>query len=356
MEKVSINGPYNYFKLTNGEKTICLFSDVHNEPVNQTECVNHENSVDIDHFLKEFLINSNKSDKEYDLFIEHEYMWINSKKGLHNYRDGYLNRVRKLFNKNMDFDLSKNKIIKSSNYDNVRFHYFDFRFNTIPECNIIFDLDMLVYPPYDSNTKLLKIIYIIDTIIKEYNSFKNNIKKKKYKYINKTFNNYSNKKIKEKINFIYKNHTSKFIDNILDICDEIKTDIDESHTILLDKYTNNKIKFELSTKIYKKMTFIQNYILYGFSTCIDLYFIRRILDKNYINNVISYMGGNHVINIIFFLVKYFNFEITECFYNIHNYDIKKINDVFKENVESYNIYPIFNNFTSQCVEINKNIF
>ena len=56
MEKVSINGPYNYFKLTNGEKTICLFSDVHNEPVNQTECVNHENSVDIDHFLKEFLI------------------------------------------------------------------------------------------------------------------------------------------------------------------------------------------------------------------------------------------------------------------------------------------------------------
>lgn len=356
MEKVSINGPYNYFKLTNGEKTICLFSDVHNEPNNQTECVNHENSVDIDHFLKEFLINSNKSNKEYDLFIEYEYMWINNKLGLHDYRDGYFQRVRKLFNKNMDFDLSNNKIIKSSNYNNTRFHYFDFRFNTIPEFNIIFDLAIRVYPPYDSNAKILEIIYIIDTIKKAYSSFKNNIEKKKYKYINKTFNKYSNKKLKEKIKLIYKNHTSKFIDNVLELCDEIKDNIDESYTILLDKYTNNKIKFELSTEIYKKITFIQNYLLYGFSTCIDLYFIRRLLDKKYINNVIGYMGGSHVINIIFFLVKYFNFEITECFYNIHNYNIKKINDIFMNESESYNLYHIFSNSTSQCIKINKNIF
>lgn len=356
MEKVSINGPHNYFKLTNGEKTICLFSDVHWDANNQTECMNHENSIDIDHFLKDFLINSIKSNKEYDLFIEHEHMWINSKKGLHNYRDGYIQRVRKLFNKNMDFDLSNNKIIKSSNYDNVRFHYFDFRFNTIPEFNIIFNLDIYVYPPYDSNAKLSGIIYIIDTIIKEYSSFKNNIKKKKYKYINKTFNNYSNKKIKDKIQSIHKNHTSKFIDNILELCDEIKNNIDESYTILIDKYTNNKIKFELSTEIYKKMTFIQHYLLHGFSTCIDLYFIRRVLDKKFVNNVIGYMGGHHVINIVFFLVKYFNFEITDCFYNIHNYNIKKINDIFINESESYNIYHIFDNSTSQCIEINKNIF
>lgn len=356
MEKVSINGPCNYFKLTNGEKTICLFSDVHLDPKNQTECINHENSIDIDDFLKDFLINSNSYNKEYDLFIEHEYMWINSKKGLHNYRNGYIQRVRKLFNKNMDFDLSNNKIIKSSNYDNIRFHYFDFRFNTIPEFNVIFDLNVHVYPPYDSNAKLSEIIYIVDTIIKEYSNFKDNVNNKKYKDINKTFNNYSNKKLKEKINFIYKNHISKFIDNVLDMCDEIKNNIDEVHTILLDTYTNNKIKFELSTEIYKKMTFIQHYILYGFSSCIDLYFIRRVLDKKYINNVIGYMGAFHVINIVFFLVKYFNFEITECFYNIHNYNIKKINDIFINEVESYNIHHLFDNVISQCIEINKNIF
>jgi hypothetical protein len=356
MEKVSINGPYNYFKLTNGEKTICLFSDVHRESKNQSECVNSENSIDIDHFLKEFMINSNKSNKEYDLFIEHEYTWINSKKALHNYRDGYLHRVRKLFSKNMDFDLSNNKIIKSSNYDNIRFHYFDFRFNTIPEFNTIFNLKTYVPPPYDSNAKLSEIIYIIDTIKKEYNSFKNNMKKKKYKYINKTISNYSNKKLKDKINFIYKNHIIKSIDNILDICDEIINEIEETHTILLDKYTNNKIKFELSTEIYKKMSFIYNYVLDVFCSCIDLYFIRRVLDKKYINNVIGYMGGFHTCNITFFLVKYFNFKIIECSYNIYNYDIKKINDVFIEASESHNIFNIFNNVTTQCVEINKNIF
>lgn len=356
MEKVSINGPYNYFKLTNGEKTICLFSDVHWDANNQSECINHENSIEIDHFLKEFLINSNKSNKEYDLFIEHEYMWINSRKGLHNYRAGYLERVRKLFNKNMDFDLSNNKIIKSSNYNNARFHYFDFRFNTIPEFNIIFNLKIYVPPPYDSNAKLSEIIYIINTIKKEYSSFKNNMKKKKYRYINKTFNNYSNKKLKEKINFIFKNHIINSIDNILEKCDEIQNNIDEVYTILLDKYTNNKIKFELSSEIYKKITFIDNYILDGFSSCIDLYFIRRILDKKYINNVIGYMGGYHACNISFFLVKYFNFKIIECSHNIYNYDIKKINDIFMKASESYEVFYNFNNFTSQCVEINKNIF
>ncbi len=356
MEKIFINGPQNYFKLTNGEKTICLFSDVHYETNNQTECINSEKSIDIDHFLKEFLINSNNSNKEYDLFIEYEYEWLNNKKGLYNYRDNYLQRVRKLFNKNMDFDLSNNKIIKSSNYCNVKFHYFDFRFNTIPEFNIIFNLDKNIYPPYDSNIKLSKIINIIDTIKKEYTNFKNNAKNKKYAYINKILNNYSNNKLKEQINFIYNNHINNFIDYILNICDEIENDIDESSTILLDKYTNSKIKFELSTKIYKKMTFIQNNVLWGFSACIDLYFTRRVLDKKYINNVIGYMGGYHVINIVFFLVKYFKFKITECFYNSHNYNIKKINNIFNKEIESYNLCHIFNNFELQCIEINKNLF
>lgn len=354
MEKVSINGPYNYFKLTNGEKTICLFSDVHYETNNQSECKNAKNSVDIDHFLKEFLINSNSSDTKYDLFIEHLYNRIINKSMTHNYRDRYIERVAKLFEKNMNYDLKKNKIIKSKSYPNINFHYFDFR-DTIPESNLN-SIKKMIYPPYDSQPKISSIIYIIDTIKKEYTSFKNNIKDNKYRYINKILNNYSDKKLKEKMNMIFDNHIIKFIDYILNLCQEINDEINEKYDLLLNKYTNNKIKFELSIKIYKNLTFINNNMILVFSACIDLYFIRRLLEKNYINNVIGYMGGYHVTNIVFILVKYFNFEIIDCFYNMYNYNIKKINDVFSKASNSYEVYPFFDNTISQCIEINGNIF
>jgi hypothetical protein len=355
MEKISINGPYNYFKITNGEKTICLFSDVHYNLDNQTECSLKKDSIDIDQFLNDFLINSNKSDKKYDLFIESEYMWINNKISNPNYRGIYLDRIRKLFEINMNFDLSNNKIIKSNSYQNARFHYFDFRFTTIPEFNTLSNLNLPSYPPYDSQIKLSSILYYIDIIKKEHSSYKNNIKDNKYKYIYKTLNNYSDKKIKEKIQFISDNHYIKIINDILDLCDEIKDEINEKQIILTNKYTNNKIKFELSIEIYKKITFIQTNLSLPFLYT-DLYLIRRILDKKYINNCIIYTGGHHVINIIFLLVKYFNFKIIDCFYNDNNYNIKKINNIFLKAEQLHNILYIFDNFESQCIEINKNIF
>ena len=357
MEKISINGPYNYFKITNGEKTICLFSDVHYNLDNQTECNLKKDSIDIDQFLTDFLINSNKSDKKYDLFIESEYTWINNKTNFPNERNIYLERIRKLFEINMNFDLSNNKIIKSNSYPNARFHYFDFRFTTIPEFNTLFNsnLNLSTYPPYDSQIKLSSILYYIDIIKKEHTSYKNNIKDNKYKYIYKILNNYSDKKIKEKIQFISDNHFIKIINYILDLCDEIKDEINEKQTILTNKYTNNKIKFELSIEIYKKLTFIEQKRSFPFFHT-DLYLIRRILDKKYINNCIIYAGGWHVTNIVFLLVKYFNFKIIDCFYSDNNYNIKKLNNIFLKAEHSYDIFHVFDNFESQCIEINKNIF
>ena len=70
----------------------------------------------------------------------------------------------------------------------------------------------------------------------------------------------------------------------------------------------------------------------------DLYTIKRIIDKDYTKNIILYTGMAHTVNIINILIKYFFFEITHTFYN--EISIDKLNLKFKNN--EYNI--IKNNY------------
>ena len=56
-------------------------------------------------------------------------------------------------------------------------------------------------------------------------------------------------------------------------------------------------------------------------TFMDVYFLRRFLDKKYITNTVTYTGINHSINYIYALVKYFDFKITHASYM--KYDIKE---------------------------------
>ena len=46
----------------------------------------------------------------------------------------------------------------------------------------------------------------------------------------------------------------------------------------------------------------------------DLYFLRRFLDKKYIKNGIIYTGSSHMIDLIYLLTKYFNYELTHTYY------------------------------------------
>src|SRR5690606_31562117 len=46
----------------------------------------------------------------------------------------------------------------------------------------------------------------------------------------------------------------------------------------------------------------------------DLYMIRRILDKDYITNTITYTGAAHSLDYIRILVKYFGFKLTNYSY------------------------------------------
>ena len=68
----------------------------------------------------------------------------------------------------------------------------------------------------------------------------------------------------------------------------------------------------------------------------DLYTIRRIVDKDYNTNSIIYTGMAHSVNITNILIKYFNFNITHTYFK--EVSINKLNDKFKNND-----YDIINN-------------
>jgi len=60
----------------------------------------------------------------------------------------------------------------------------------------------------------------------------------------------------------------------------------------------------------------------------DIYFVQRFLDKDYICDGIIYTGYAHMLHIIFVLVKYFDFTITNASYS--KYDIDTTNNNIKQ--------------------------
>jgi hypothetical protein len=152
-KKYLINGPNNVIRLTNGEKIIYIFGDIHFDINNQKKCINNNDydSINFDQFLIKFMKENTKIN--YDLFIEQT---IDQTKYFDlDVNDIYFNNIRKIFSKNINF--VNNKIIKSELYPNFNFHYFDFRtdfpeflkiidlINNLPQFHLLFEnIDNLV--------------------------------------------------------------------------------------------------------------------------------------------------------------------------------------------------------------------
>ena len=102
---------------------------------------------------------------------------------------------------------------------------------------------------------------------------------------------------------------------------------------------------QLNDKINIEYNIIQLVLL------MDLYFLRRFLDKDYIKNAILYCGARHSISIIYILVYHFKFKITHSTSNINNINNKiKNNDYI--NVIYNGVQTLINNKNIiQCSDI-----
>jgi hypothetical protein len=77
--------------------------------------------------------------------------------------------------------------------------------------------------------------------------------------------------------------------------------------------------------------------------------LRRILDKNYVTNAITYTWSQHAFNYIFFLVKFYDFAIVD----LHK-SIEPNKNVIIENIKraeyTYNIYKLFTDTISEPIQ------
>jgi hypothetical protein len=123
---IILNGPVNYFNLSNGNNQINIFMDFHAPISRQRKCEDYD-SKDIDKYFNKILLENNiKSKSEpLDFFLEINPTSISFK---HKYysNDNYLVSIRKMFSKlyNEKYaNLDEDKMPEQ----NIRLHYMDIR-------------------------------------------------------------------------------------------------------------------------------------------------------------------------------------------------------------------------------------
>lgn len=326
--KYIINGPNNVVRLENGKKILYIFGDYHWNADRQRECGFNDkhDSIDIDKLLLKFMKEETKS--EYDLFIEMEKNdFINNPIQNKHYKYIYINQIRKLYL--TKFSFNKNQIITNKKYPNFRFHYSDIR--------ELLKIPTLTKFAYNTPTFLIYSFQELKNVITHHHeilldleNLLKNLNNNDNKYINKIKNVYNNKKVQIKINDIFKEvikNLNDIIKNTLHIIKFTSTSINKIKDFESFEKTRNQVAYEIYLKI------CQNKDDISVLTCLltDLYFIRRFLDKDYIKKSILYTGSRHMENILFILVKYFNFKITNVFYSNSSYNLNNIKNLSIKN-------------------------
>lgn len=389
-----VNGPVNTIRLrgdVNGKtKIIYLFMDFHADIRIQSQCYDIR-STDIDKYLVNTFDKVHKLEphRVFDLLIE-----LNP---LYSVRFGDpINRGKYLFGQTVSlFNKAKNiksrKVYMSKELPNVRLHYADIReytsrkyddiwvslvnlidkiqnyksvdyhifSNILDGLNLIYSHAGFIYNLlYKGDIKKPKspVIFTNDqkTLIK-YTSYDYN--KIAQKLIYKIKKQYNNPDIKSKINKIISTDIHNIfkeslgnIENIIDYLNNLLKKFEPyknmNYRKILVKQDDGLYDYgikldDIFCNISKLDNFLSNFMLDEYSLqLMDLYLLRRVLDKNYINNAIIYTGASHTVNYIRLLVKYFDFEVTHYSY-LKNNNIENAHKLIKESVVKEELNELF---------------
>jgi len=379
-----IDGPVNIVRIegsiNNVNKVLYVLFDYHNPLHEQTQCESYD-SVNITKLL--YNIFKNISHK-LDFFLEIRQIQY-SRYDSTNYNKMYIHENIKLYNQ-----------IKDKKFKNTRFHYMDIRDVLLQDIANAYEwfvfndpireirINRIVYLDtcdlYLHYSKLIKkrLLFIKTNLVEVNKSeYKQKLKKmfingKKtteqllYYTIYKLYYRYNHDDIFIK----FRNEYTKQILEYIEIClNNIKlvSDLLLSHKDFIKDFNNKKFYYNDSSKIdelysHKKYdinddiiyrldkltSYIQNNLVDIFLLLTDLFFIRRFVDKDYINFGISYTGGKHSINYLYNLIKFFNFKITHASHSDVSTD--KLNALAKtDNIYNFGYQLETNNI--QCSNI-----
>ena len=364
-----INGPLNCIimegKVNNITKKIVLFMDVHNMV---TKCDNI-NNIDIDKYIFNFLNKKKNKNKSYDLFLEipgniNVYDEVKFQKF-----NSYMTNMRYLFSQFKNYKIQ----------NTIRLHYIDIRqispdiikfHNKLHKlANIINTLSSIQSYNYSYINKLINEIYMyVKHTYEIITDTKNKINKEfTMDYmLTKILNKYENKQVKNKINDILQNIIDIHYKNINDLKPTLNNKLKgDNDNLIYDKIFGYNYTYNINYE-YLLIKDIEKFHDSCFSMYIflmDLYFIRRVLDKDYVTNCMVFTGSTHTANYIYILIKYFDFKITYTNYSlINNLEelnnfIININIISEKNIlYSNKIHSLFTRkITFQCINLKKNI-
>lgn len=409
---IFLNGPLNYIKLINKKtsQTVWLFMDFHKDIIHQQKCDEYE-AKDFYKFIYKKL---SESDELIDFFLEINPTDINSNFNA-NENGIYIEETRKIFRKvysNQDSNKKQNirlhyidirdyafmyefykqinsifSLLKSSGLENIEsiinklenmrltLNFINDLVNKIRENNLVIDeskikVDFVNIKIDSSDNKKYSFFDILNTgfyqllctILLKYNNKINKENINKYFDINYLENSINLIKFLEE--FIKKlNKISKRIDN-----ENNKQEINIDDIFLTDKLKDKRVyyginKFEYESDynyIFGSIEKIEVIIAKLGCVFMDCFFLRRLIEKNYISKSIVYTGAYHSAVYVWFLVKYYDYIIDD--YQYLNYDMlgnkepnNKLEKIINKtnNYEELFVYLIPQKFT-QCVKIKNN--
>jgi len=367
-----ITGPINAIRIENKDKVIYLFSDLHMELNKQTECEDIKSVQFYQYLDKKF----RKTEQILDFFYEEP-------TGIYyNFEKFKKNKEESKKDKNEPISIYFQTIEKiiDKKYENVRKHFinirseenlFDIYYNLSDGITNIINLDTdktflsekYINELLKTFDNFLLILTFIDNIINKKNE--DNELKEKYKsfvkFIDRIKKFTDKSENAEKFEIIFKNMNlwyNTMITTINEIKELIKKLYEENNkktTIIL----NNKGEYhrgnidkidELKSNLNKKLNEIYNNLFFYDVYLMDLYFLRRILEKKYIKTGIVYAGNLHITNYLIFLVKYYDFKITNIVYNMFGSIDKLNNYIRKQDIgfsHTFLMQPIFH----QCINL-----
>lgn len=343
MDDININGPVNIIRLEGylndsikTKKIIYLFGDVHLPlGLDQNHCV-QDDRIDIDVFFSKIF--KNNPTINYDLFIE------SPKENLIRECDlktkNYILNMRDFVNKNFNID-DKNNVVKSDNYPNVRFHYFDLRNSFTKMFKILDRLTNYIHSSLDWRYDLRRNV---DILLNDLTQLRARIEE--IVTILDSNNIKEIKKIRESSRYkhqeIYDNIIGKYneIEKKLKSIDvqNLKFEIVKKFNkhIKTNRINNYDYVFNIFQMIYKLSKDIEDET----SKLIDLYLVRRFLDKDYVKIGLVYAGYAHLSHILHILINDFDFKITHSTDDME--DKNKIESIAKQKTSAEFISYLLN--------------
>lgn len=390
-----VNGPINVVRLEGTihdiKKVLYIFMDIHTDVSRQTHC-NDFGSLELIQYMVQQFGKSNP-DKTFDLFTETTISAIKS--GDYPYKGRYIDELNKYV---------RAKYKGYPHNKNVRAHYIDIRdyLKTLINLTINGIYEQIDNTPsnYFSKSSYDNIISLLDRL-KQFVSWTSNEftgesdsksrsasrsrakskskseldnpgtieqqRKPIRQIISKLLNKYTHPDLKASLDESIEDIKDSFA-QIYKLIDETKELLDKSFGLLTKQsntlnlvdykifktysYSADTIKIlEFKCSLEVLITQLDLALTYNFARIVDLFFLRRFLDKNYITNGIVYTGAAHSVSYIYQLVNKFGFDITHAYYTTEP-DMNILNKLIKKTRYNPSIEKIFlpDKF-SQCIDM-----